>query len=62
MFKVIHDNHKSVTGILPNNPAMLPAFSVFMNFYPNLSDSCSGLIIRLEWSECGNQNGHSVVI
>ena len=27
-----------------------------------LSDSCSGLIIRLEWSQCCNQNGHSVVI
>ena len=40
--------HKSVTGILLNNPTMLPPFSVIINFPPYLSDSCSGLIIILE--------------
>ena len=34
---------------------MLPPFSIFMNFHPKLSDSCSGLIIRLERSQCCNQ-------
>ena len=48
-------SHKSVTDILPNNPTMLPQFSGFMNFHPKLSDSCSGLIIRLEKSHCCNQ-------
>ena len=32
--KGVLSSHKSVTGILPNNPTMLPAFSVFMNFHP----------------------------
>ena len=52
--KGVLSSHKSVTGILPNNPTMLPPFSVFMNFHPKLSDSCSGLIIRLERSQCCN--------
>ena len=52
--KGVFSSHKSVTGILPNNPTMLPPFSVFMNFHPNLSDSCSCLIIRLERSQCCN--------
>ena len=47
--KGVLSSHKSVTGILPNNPTMLPPFSIFINFHPKLSDSCSGLIIRLEW-------------
>ena len=55
-------SHKSVTGILPNNPRMLPPFSAFMNFPPKLSNSCSGLIIRLKRSQCCNLNGYSVVI
>ena len=50
VLKGVLSSHKSVTGILPNNPTMLPPFSVFINFHPKLSDSCSGLIIRLEWS------------
>ena len=42
-------------GILSsNNPTILPRFSVFMNFHPKLSVSCSGLIIRLEPSQCCN--------
>ena len=40
--------HKSVTSILPNNPMMLPLFSIFMNFHPNLSGSCIRLISGLE--------------
>ena len=54
LLKGVLSSHKSVTGILPNNPTMLPPFSVFMNFHPKLSDSCSGLIIRLERSQCCN--------
>ena len=53
--KGVHSSHKSVTIILPNNPLMLPPFSVFTNFHTKLSDSCSGLIIRLERSQCCNQ-------
>ena len=30
--KGVLSSHKSVTGILPNNPTMLPSFSFFMNF------------------------------
>ena len=55
-------SHKSVTDILPDNPTMLPSFSVSLNFHPSLSDSCSGLIIRLERSQCCNQTTQSVVL
>ena len=55
-------SYQSVTGNLPNNLTMLPPFSFFMNFHPKLSDSCSGLIVRLEQSQCCYLNGHSVVI
>ena len=56
---LVLSSHISMTSILPNNTAMLPPFSVFMNFHPNLSDSHSGLIrgffsavavLRLVWS------------
>ena len=52
--KGVLSSHKSVTGILLSNPTMLPPFSVFMNFHLKLSDSCSGLIIRIERSQCCN--------
>ena len=39
--KGVLSSHKSVTDILPNNPTILPLFSVFMNFHHNLSDSDS---------------------
>ena len=45
---LVLSSHISMTSILPNNTAMLPPFSVFMNFHPNLSDSRSGLISGLE--------------
>ena len=47
-------SYKSVTGILPNNPTRLQPFSSFINFPPKLGDSCSGVIIRLERSQCYN--------
>ena len=60
--KGVLSSHKSVTGILPNNPTMLPPFLfVCMNFHPYLSDKCSGLMIRLERSQCFNQTPRSVV-
>ena len=46
--KGVSSGHKSVTSILPNNPTMLPLFSLFMNFPPIMSGSHSGLIIRFE--------------
>ena len=52
--KGVLSGYKSVTGISHNNPKMRSPFSVFMNFHPKVSDSCSGLIIRLEWSQCCN--------
>ena len=48
ILKGVFSGHKSVTSIVPNNSAILPKFSVFMNFHPNLSDSRSGLISGLE--------------
>ena len=54
ILKGVLTGHKSVTGILPNNPTMLPPFSFFMNFHLNLSKSCSGVIIRLERSPSCN--------
>ena len=32
--KGVLSSHESVTGILSNNPMMVPPFSVFMNFHP----------------------------
>ena len=46
--KGVSSGHKSVTSILPNNPTMLPLFSLFMNFPPIMSGSHSGLIIGFE--------------
>ena len=46
--KGVLSSHKSVTDILPNNPTMLPPFSVFRDFHPKLSGSRSGLIIGFE--------------
>ena len=57
--KGVLSSHKSVTGILPNNPTMLPPFSVFMNFHPNLSDSRSG-VTGTQWSHCSDQTPHCV--
>ena len=62
LLKGVLSGHKSVTGMLPNNPKMVPPFSFLKNFHPYLSDRHSGRIIRLERSRCCNQNGHSVVI
>ena len=56
--KGVLSGHKSVTGTLLNNPTMRPPFSAFMNFHPKLSDSWSGLIIKLERSQCCNQTPH----
>ena len=48
LLKGVCSGHKSVTSILPNNPTMLPLFSLFMNFPPIMSGSHSGLIIGFE--------------
>ena len=60
--KGVLNSHRSVPIILPNDPTRLPPFSTFVNFHPNLSNSCSSFIIRLEQSQYCNYNRHSVVI